>query len=187
MEILGFDIQEAFTPDVSPFEMFVRGTLIYVLVFVILRVALRRKSGAVAFTDLLVLVLIADAAQNGMAANYSSITDGLILIGTLVFWAYAIDWLGFHLPWFRRYVHPPVKAARGGRPHGRANVARGADDGRRADDAVAVERHRPAPGRPGRLHGRQRPGQRSEEPVRRRLGRQATAELAHRRLGRSGG
>jgi uncharacterized membrane protein YcaP (DUF421 family) len=110
MEILGFDIQEAFTPDVSPFEMFVRGTLIYLAVFVILRVALRRKSGAVAFTDLLVLVLIADAAQNGMAANYSSITDGLILIGTLVFWAYAIDWLGFHFPWFRRYVHPPMKA-----------------------------------------------------------------------------
>ena len=53
----------------------------------VLRVALRRKSGAVAFTDLLVLVLIADAAQNAMAADYHSITAGLVLAGTLIFWA----------------------------------------------------------------------------------------------------
>jgi uncharacterized membrane protein YcaP (DUF421 family) len=110
MTILGFDLIEAFTPDVSLLEIFVRGSLIYLLIFVLMRVVLRRKTGAVAFTDLLVLVLIADAAQNAMAANYDSVSDGVVLIGTLVFWAYAIDWLGYRFPRFQKYVHPEPKA-----------------------------------------------------------------------------
>ena len=79
MEILGFDIQKAFTPDVSLLEIFVRGTVIYLGLFFLLRVVLRRKAGTVAMTDLLVLVLIADAAQNAMNAEYHSITAGLVL------------------------------------------------------------------------------------------------------------
>jgi uncharacterized membrane protein YcaP (DUF421 family) len=53
-----------------------------------------------------VLVLIADAAQNAMASSYDSITDGLLLIATLVFWSYAFDWLGYRIPAVQRFVHP---------------------------------------------------------------------------------
>jgi hypothetical protein len=42
----------------------------------------------------LVVVLIADAAQNAMASEYKSITEGLILVTTIVFWDYFLDWLG---------------------------------------------------------------------------------------------
>src|SRR5438477_11340913 len=110
MEILGFDIQKAFTPDVSLLEIFVRGTIIYLGLFFLLRVVLRRKAGTVAMTDLLVLVLIADAAQNAMNAEYHSITAGLVLCGTLIFWAYALDWLGYRIPAVQAHVHPEKKA-----------------------------------------------------------------------------
>jgi uncharacterized membrane protein YcaP (DUF421 family) len=50
-------------------------------------------------TDLLVIVLIADAAQNGMAGEYRSLTDGLLLVATIVAWSYALNWLAFR---FRR-------------------------------------------------------------------------------------
>jgi uncharacterized membrane protein YcaP (DUF421 family) len=110
LEILGFDIERALVPDVSLVEIFVRGTIVYMIIFFLLRVVLRRKSGNVAFTDLLVLVLVADAAQNAMAAEYHSLTAGLVLVGTLVFWSYALDWLGFRFPRFQRYVYPPKKA-----------------------------------------------------------------------------
>lgn len=109
MEILGFDIQAAFTPDVSLFEIFVRGSIMYLVVFVLLRVVLRRKQG-VAFTDLLVVVLIADAAQNAMAAEYKSITGGLVLVGTLIFWAFLLDWLGFRNAMIQNFIHPPKMA-----------------------------------------------------------------------------
>ena len=38
-------------------------------------------------TDLLVIVLIADAAQNGMAGEYKSITEGVVLCATIVGWS----------------------------------------------------------------------------------------------------
>src|SRR4051794_17932179 len=109
MDILGFDVEKALTPDVSLFEIFVRGTLLYIFLFILLRVVLRRKSGSIAFTDLLVLVLIADPAQNAMASDYTSIPDGLLLVSTLVFWSYAIDWIGYRVPLLQKYVHPPKK------------------------------------------------------------------------------
>jgi uncharacterized membrane protein YcaP (DUF421 family) len=104
--ILGFDIVKAFTPDVSLFEIFFRGTLIYFAIFVLLRVLLRGRTGSMTTTDLLVLVLIADAAQNAMSADYHSITAGLVLITTIIFWSFALDWLGYHIPALEGFVHP---------------------------------------------------------------------------------
>jgi uncharacterized membrane protein YcaP (DUF421 family) len=42
-----------------------------------------------------------------MSGDYDTVTDGLLLVATLVFWSYAIDWLSFHSPAFGRFVHPP--------------------------------------------------------------------------------
>jgi uncharacterized membrane protein YcaP (DUF421 family) len=54
-------------------EIVLRGTIIYLVLFVLLRL-LRRGTGAVAVTDILLIVLIADASQNGMAGEYKSVT-----------------------------------------------------------------------------------------------------------------
>jgi uncharacterized membrane protein YcaP (DUF421 family) len=58
----------------------------YLALFVMLRV-FRRQTGSIGAADLLVLLLIADAAQNGMACDYKSVTDGLVLVATIVGWA----------------------------------------------------------------------------------------------------
>jgi uncharacterized membrane protein YcaP (DUF421 family) len=94
-------------PDTSPIEIFVRGTIIYLALFLLLRVVLKRQSSGLAMADLLVIVLIADAAQNGMAGDYTSVPDGVILVAVLVFWAWVIDFVGFHVPWIERFVKPP--------------------------------------------------------------------------------
>jgi uncharacterized membrane protein YcaP (DUF421 family) len=57
--------------------------------------------------DLLMMVLIADAAQNAMADQYHSITEGLVLCGTLIGWNYLIDWLAYLLPRFGKLLEPP--------------------------------------------------------------------------------
>ena len=80
MVILGFDIGAALIPDVSLLEMVVRGAIMYFSIFILLRVLLRGRTSAVTVSDLLVLVLIADAAQNAMASDYHSITAGLVLV-----------------------------------------------------------------------------------------------------------
>jgi len=102
------DLGSLFVADMHPLEIFVRGTVVYVVLFLLLRLALKRQSGAVGMTDLLVVILIADAAQNAMAGDYHSITDGILLVATILGWAYAIDWLGYHVPMIERVVHPPA-------------------------------------------------------------------------------
>ncbi|HST94189.1 MAG TPA: YetF domain-containing protein [Microvirga sp.] len=104
---MSIDWPAMFVPEHSVLEIFIRGTLTYVMLFVILRFFLKRQSGVIGIADLLVVVLIADAAQNAMAAEYKSITEGTLLVLTIVFWNYALDWLGFHLPFFRRFTRPP--------------------------------------------------------------------------------
>lgn len=109
MVILGFDVVKAFTPDVSLFEMVIRGVIMYLAIFVLLRVLMRGRLGTMTTSDLLVLVVIADAAQNAMASTYTSITDGIVLVATIISMSVAMDWLGYHVAWLGRFVHPQRK------------------------------------------------------------------------------
>ena len=109
MEILGFDIGAALVPDVSVFEMIVRGVVMYFAIFIVLRALLRGRTSGVSVSDLLVLVLISDAAQNAMAAEYTSITDGIVLVTTIVACSVIVDWVAFRSATVRRFVHPERK------------------------------------------------------------------------------
>lgn len=93
-------------PSVGVGEIFLRGTIIYLFLLFVLRL-LRREAGAIGISDLLLVVLIADAAQNAMSSDYKSITDGLILVGSIAFWDYILDWLGYRFPIVRRLLRPP--------------------------------------------------------------------------------
>ncbi len=42
-----------------------------------------------------------------MAGDYRSITDGLLLISTIVFWNYLVDWLAFRWRWLGHVLEPP--------------------------------------------------------------------------------
>ena len=99
------DWRAVFIPSIHVGEIFLRGSLIYLLLFLLLRI-FRRQAGALGLSDLLVVVLIADAAQNAMASEYKSITEGAILVGTIFFWDYFLDWLGFRVPFLRRLLRP---------------------------------------------------------------------------------
>ena len=93
-------------PTNSLAEVMLRGSVIYLLLFFLMRF-MRREGGQIGLADVLIVVVIADAAQNGMAGTYNSITEGVTLILTITFWDYALDWLGYHVPAFGRLVHPP--------------------------------------------------------------------------------
>ncbi len=93
--------------SVDPLELVVRGTLLFLGLVLVLRFVLRRDIGSMSVADVLFIVLIADAAQNGMAGEYTTISDAAVLIATLVGWNLALDWLSYRFSWFRRVVEPP--------------------------------------------------------------------------------
>ena len=109
------DWKAVFVPSLPIGEIILRGTIVYLFIFTVFRV-LRRGAGGLGISDLLVVVLIADAAQNAMASEYKSITEGLILVATIVFWDYFVDWLGYRFPAVRRLVQPaPLLLIKDGR------------------------------------------------------------------------
>ena len=110
------DWNELFGLSVSPVELMVRGSAIYWFLVIVFRVVLRRDTGSVGIADILLLVIIADAAQNAMAGEYRSITDGLILVSTIIGWNVLIDWLSYKSPAIRRLFEPrPLPLIRDGR------------------------------------------------------------------------
>lgn len=81
-------------PDVPVVETVVRGSAIYLGLFVILRI-LRRPTGQLSVADILLITILAAASQNGMVGTYESVGSALILILTIVAWDQIIDWLSY--------------------------------------------------------------------------------------------
>jgi len=100
------DWNAVFVPAIGIAEIVVRGSIMYLALFAILRFMARRQAGSFGPADLLVIVLIADAAQNGLGKEYGSVTEGIILVITIVAWEYFLDWLGWKFPPVRRILHP---------------------------------------------------------------------------------
>jgi uncharacterized membrane protein YcaP (DUF421 family) len=99
------DWHSIFVPSGSLVELMVRGSIMYLLILAAFRV-FRRQAGSLAVSDLLVVVLVADAAQNGMAGEYRSLTEGVVLVATIFAWDYAVDWAAYRWRAVHRLVYP---------------------------------------------------------------------------------
>lgn len=113
---MNIDWKTIFLPDISLIEVILRGSVMYLALFILLRIILKRQSGTLGITDLLLITLLADASQNGMAGDYKSLPNGIVLVATIIFWDYALDWLSFKSPRFQRLVEsPPLPLIKNGR------------------------------------------------------------------------
>lgn len=101
------DWASLFEIKVLPLELIVRGSALYLFLFIVFRFVLRRDAGGLGVADVLLVVLVADASQNAMTGAYTSITEGFVLISTLVAWNWFFDWASFRWPAFARLIEPP--------------------------------------------------------------------------------
>ena len=104
---LSIDWHKLFLPSGSLVELVVRGSVLYLAILALMRV-MRREAGSIRTTDLLVVVLVADAAQNGMVGDYTSITEGLLLVAVIFGWDYVLDWLAYRYAPIHRLLNPPA-------------------------------------------------------------------------------
>jgi uncharacterized membrane protein YcaP (DUF421 family) len=110
------DWHAVFALSLSPWELVVRGSAMFWFLFLLFRLVIRRRIGAVSIGDVLLIVIIADASQNAMAGEYRSVTDGMILVGTIVAWNVAIDWLTWRFAALERLLQPrPLLLVRNGK------------------------------------------------------------------------
>jgi len=92
-------------PSVALVELVIRGSIMYLVIFGIMRV-FRRNQGGLNTADLLVVVMIADAAQNAMSAGYNSVTEGIVLVATIFAWDFLIDWLSYRFAFMHKLLAP---------------------------------------------------------------------------------
>lgn len=108
--------EELFGLHGSVLEPVIRGTIMYLSLFVLFRVVIRRRVGAVGMSDILLVVIIADAAQSGLSGESNSITDALLVVGTIFAWNWFIDWLNYHVPALQPWLEaPPLLLIENGR------------------------------------------------------------------------
>ena len=99
-------VADLFEVHVPVTELVLRGTLVYWLLFLIFRFLLRRDVGAVGIADILLLVIVADAAQNAMSGGYDTFAEGAILVLTIVLWNWLLDVLSYQFVAIRRFTTP---------------------------------------------------------------------------------
>lgn len=106
MEFIVIILGSIFQVETSFLELVARGSVMYLGILFLFRVLPRRTGGELAMMDLIFVLLIAEAATHSLG-GYSSVTEGFIVIGTLMAWNYAINFLSYHIPFFENIVSSP--------------------------------------------------------------------------------
>lgn len=105
-----------FIPTHSALEMFLRATLMYFVVLGLMRLVAKRQMGGIGATDILVVVLVAEIAGPAFVADSKSVGEAAVLVMTVLFWSFVLEWLTYRFPWAERIVQPrPLLLVRDGK------------------------------------------------------------------------
>ncbi len=114
-QLIGVDWHDFLIPSLPVGATIFRATLVYLALFFVLRFTLSRASGTLGAADLLLVVLLAHAADRALTHEYMSVMDGTILVATIIIWHYAINWLAYRVPLLERLVRqPPLPLVKNG-------------------------------------------------------------------------
>ena len=112
--------------DLSVAEKVVRPVLIYGFLVVALRVFGRRELGQANTLDLIVMLLIANAVQNGIIGDDVSVTGALVGAGVLFVVNEVLNRASYAFPWAERALEgQPTKLIENGMPAKRALLRAG--------------------------------------------------------------
>lgn len=112
-------------------EIVLRSFIVYATVLALLRIGGRRELGQVTTTDIVVMILIANAVQNSMVGPDASLVGGLLSACTLVSTNWTVNRLRLRFPRVQRMLDgTPVTIASDGEwiPHALNSVGLTPDD-----------------------------------------------------------
>ena len=113
--LLPDDWLPVFTIETPLLELLVRGAALYFGILILMRLMPRRVGAVLATMDLIFALLIAEAAAHALG-EYTSISDAVVMIATLMACNYTVNFLSFHVRVIERLVaSPPTKIIEDGR------------------------------------------------------------------------
>ena len=92
---------EVFMFETPVWEILARGTAVYLLVAVVLRLVPKRQMGSIAPNDMIALVIVGSLAADAIMGGISALPDILLMILVIISWDYLSNLAEFHFPRFR--------------------------------------------------------------------------------------
>ena len=90
-------------------DIVLRATVIFVALYLLMRLMGKRELGQMTPFELIVLVVIGDLIQQGVTQNDFSLTGAVIAISTIAFWALVMSWASFLWPRAERILEGEPK------------------------------------------------------------------------------
>jgi|SRR5919204_4076064 uncharacterized membrane protein YcaP (DUF421 family) len=98
-------------------DIALRATVLFFFVLLVTRVIGRRELSSLAPVDLILLMVISDAIQQGLTQSDYSVTGALIAVATIAALQVATSWLGFRFRPLRTVVEgQPIVVVENGKP-----------------------------------------------------------------------
>ncbi|WP_375457679.1 DUF421 domain-containing protein [uncultured Enterovirga sp.] len=95
---LSIDWAAIFVPTSPLVEIVIRGTVMYLILFLGLRFLLRRNTGQIGVADLMVIVLVSEVSQSALIGEAKSVVEAGLSVAVILFWSFAVNWVSFHVP-----------------------------------------------------------------------------------------
>jgi uncharacterized membrane protein YcaP (DUF421 family) len=90
-----FDWYQLWTPELSPLEIVVRCTIVYLGALVLLRIAGRKELARYSPSDFLLILLLSQGLRQTLVGSDKSLTSGFVALATLLALNLVISWLSF--------------------------------------------------------------------------------------------
>ena len=82
-------------------DIVLRGIVVFFFLFILVRVMGRRELSSLEPFDLILLIILGDAVQQGLTQDDYSLTGALLAVGTIAILQVATSFLNFHVPRLR--------------------------------------------------------------------------------------
>ena len=98
-------------------DIVVRGIVVFVFLYVLMRIVGRRELSSLEPFDLILLVILGDAVQQGLTQDDYSMTGAILAVGTIAMLQVGTSWLNFHFPRVRTILNgEPIVVLQDGKP-----------------------------------------------------------------------
>ena len=98
-------------------DIVLRGIVVFFFLYVIMRIIGRRELSTLEPFDLILLVILGDAVQQGLTQDDYSLTGAFLAIGTIAVLQVAVSYLNFRMPRLRPILDgEPIIVVQEGKP-----------------------------------------------------------------------
>jgi uncharacterized membrane protein YcaP (DUF421 family) len=98
-------------------DLVLRALVTFIFLFVLTRIIGKRELGTLQPFDLMLLIILGDALQQGMTQDDYSITGAFLIVGTFAVLQVLLSWIGFRFPGSRPVLEgEPIIVLQDGEP-----------------------------------------------------------------------